>query len=174
MLTQRGPAGPAFANEAEQPHQLRSHAVVDVAHDALALLQGRVLLMLLLQERVADLQLTLALAHLLVQGIAQGLVCTHLAGITIQDEPAHQEHEEHGRQRKVRRAAHAFCRDADLQEVVQARAYGNEAGNTEGDGLGLAGHDRFPCSDDIGPNRRHEQQSQCGGPVLRLEQAKSC
>ncbi|OGB08772.1 MAG: hypothetical protein A3F71_06555 [Burkholderiales bacterium RIFCSPLOWO2_12_FULL_64_33] len=168
MLTQRGPAGPAFANEAEQPHQLRADAVVDVAHDALALLQGRVLLMLLLQERVADLKLTLALAHLLVQGIAQGLVCTHLAGITTQDQPAHEQHEQHGGQGKIGRAAHAFGGHPNFQEVIQACAYGDEAGKTQRYGLWLPHHQGFAGRHGICPERRHEQQRQASSPTPRL------
>ncbi|KQO26413.1 hypothetical protein ASF11_01520 [Acidovorax sp. Leaf76] len=48
VLAQFGAAGAALADEAEQAHQLRAHTVVDVAHDALALLQRCVLRVFLL------------------------------------------------------------------------------------------------------------------------------
>ncbi|KRD21710.1 hypothetical protein ASE39_04655 [Acidovorax sp. Root267] len=172
VLAQLG-VGAAFANEAEQPHQLRTHAVVNVAHDALALQERGMLGVLLLQQGVADLQLLLALANLLVQRIAQALVGTHLPGVAVQDEPSHEQHEQHGGQWQIRRTAHTFCGHPNFQEIVKSCADGNKAGKTQRDGFWLPGHQRLSCRNGIRPECRHKQQCQGGSPAPGLPKPKA-
>lgn len=167
MLAQLRLVGAALADQAEQPHQLRADAVVNVAHDALALQQRGMLRMLLLQQRVADLQFLLALAHLFVQRVTQPLVSARLARIAIQDEPAHEQHEQHGGQGQVRGPHHAFSGQAHGNEVTQARAEGNETRHTQRNRLGLAGQPRPASCGDIGKHPRQQQQRQTQCPEYR-------
>ncbi|KQO24600.1 hypothetical protein ASF16_23230 [Acidovorax sp. Leaf78] len=164
VLAQFGAAGAALADEAEQAHQLRAHAVVNVAHDALALLQRCVLRVFLLQQVVADLQLALALAHLLVQRVAQALVGARLPAVAAQDEPAHQQHEQHGRQRQHGGASLPRTGNAHRDEVVDAGTDRDEAGQAQRDRLGLARHHRVPGRQSVGKERGRKQQRQAQRP----------
>ena len=81
----------------EQAHQLHAHAVVDVAHQALALLQRGLVGVFLAQLGMPAEQFGFALAHALVQRDRQRAVLARHAGEAPHQQGAHQQREQRNR-----------------------------------------------------------------------------
>ena len=141
LLKLRG-IGLSPLEQAEQAHQLGAHAVMDVAHDALALLKRRALRLRLLQGRKACRQLLLAFMHLLVQGDQQALILARLADIALHDEPAHHQDEAHRRQRQERKDPRPIVGHSHHKKIPKTHHDHQGTGQRHCDRLTLA---QRPC-----------------------------
>ncbi len=95
MFAHRRPLG-AVLDETDKTHQLRADAIVDVAHDPLALAKYRLLVFARTQGRQTLSKRGFPLRHPLLKSPGKFVVFPQCPGVAFHDDPSHYDHDREG------------------------------------------------------------------------------
>ncbi len=127
VLLDHGAVRLGLRHHVEQAHQLRAHAVVDLPHDALALQQHGLFLILLAHGFEGAAQLIFALRHAGREVGVERAVVGHGAAVALDHEAGQDHHEEEHRVRRQREVGAAEEAHAHQQQIVRAGQDGQRA-----------------------------------------------